>query len=155
MHYHSNLDHSTNARNLSFDPPLPHIDDNTTGKGVQGNTAGGDKKESIRHEFIEGSAIAPDVFDEAVQFLPDVEFDPVTREVIATPIADALNWHYTRFTHEAKPDLLSAAFVAESGEVWQAKVFGLGNEGRSGQYYAPVGNGDKPYFPPVPVVIRK
>jgi len=44
----------------------------------------------IRREFLEGSAIAPDVFDTAIEIVPDIVIDDVTREVVETPIADLL-----------------------------------------------------------------
>ncbi len=64
----------------------------------------------IRQEFLEGSAIALDVFDTAIEIIPDILIDDVTREVLGTPIADLLGYRYTRFTDQAKPTLLAAVF---------------------------------------------
>ncbi|CCI27815.1 plasmid replication protein, CyRepA1 family [Microcystis aeruginosa] len=105
----------------------------------------------IKKEFTEGSAIAPDVFDAAIEIVPDILIDDVTREVLGTPIADLLGYRYTRFTDQAKPNLLAAVFSQETGEAWQLKIFGDTRDGKkSGQYLAPKGIGDKAYFSPVP-----
>jgi hypothetical protein len=110
----------------------------------------------IKREFTEGSAIAPDVFDTAVTIIPDILIDDVTREVVETPIADLLGYRYTRFTDQAKPNLLAAVFSQETGEAWQLKIFGDTRDGKkSGQYLAPKGIGDKAYFPPIPDRIAK
>lgn len=105
----------------------------------------------IKREFLEGSAIAPDVFHTAIEIIPDILIDDVTREVLGTPIADLLGYRYTRFTDQAKPNLLAAVFRQETGEAWQLKIFGDAQDGKkSGQYLAPKGIGDKAYFSPVP-----
>jgi hypothetical protein len=105
--------------------------------------------QDFRHECLEGSAIAPDVSESAIRFLNDIEFDELTKEVTATPIADALNWRYTRFGHQANQNRSEPFFFDEAGEIWQGKLMGLVGA-KSGQYMAPKGIGDKPYFPPVP-----
>ena len=111
---------------------------------------------SIRQEFIKSSGIAPDLYDFAVKIVPDLEIDPITKEVTGTPLYDLLGWKYTRFGHQAKPNLLGAAFFQETGEPWQTKIFGFPDNGnRSGKYYATKGIGDVPYIPPVPQRIRE
>ncbi|MFM6323032.1 MAG: DUF3854 domain-containing protein, partial [Microcystis panniformis] len=113
-------------------------------------------RSEIKQEFLEGSAIAPDVFDTAIEIVPDIVIDDVTREVLGTPIADLLGYRYTRFTDQAKPNLLAAVFQQETGEAWQLKIFGDTRDGnKSGQYLAPKGIGDKGYFPPIPDRIAK
>lgn len=108
-------------------------------------------RSEIRQEILEGSAIALDVFDTAIEIIPDILIDDVTREVLGTPIADLLGYRYTRFTDQAKPNLLAAVFRQETGEAWQLKIFGDAQDGKkSGQYLAPKGIGDKAYFSPVP-----
>ena len=110
----------------------------------------------IKKEFTEGSAIATDVFDTAIEIIPDILIDDVTCEVLGTPIADLLGYRYTRFTDQAKPNLLAAVFRQETGEAWQLKIFGDSRDGKkSGQYLAPKGIGDKGYFPPIPDRIAK
>ncbi len=112
---------------------------------------------TLRHkivgEFQQDSAIAPQLFTKAVSIIPDVEFDPVTKEIISTPIADALHWKYTRFTREAKPNILAAEFHQENGNApWQLKIFSLNG---TASYYAPTGAGDIPFLPPVPPEIAE
>ncbi|GBL12341.1 hypothetical protein MSj_03857 [Microcystis aeruginosa Sj] len=110
----------------------------------------------IKREFTEKSAIATDVFDTAIEIIPDILIDDVTREVLGTPIADLLGYRYTRFTDQAKPNLLAAVFRQETGEAWQLKIFGDSRDGKkTGQYLAPKGIGDKGYFPPIPDRIAK
>jgi hypothetical protein len=105
----------------------------------------------ILSEFLEKSAIAPDVFRANVAIVRDIEFDPITKEVLGTPIADALGRKFTRFGHQAKEDRQSAIFRSENGDVWQVKIFGEDKTGkRSGQYLAPTGIGDVPYLPTIP-----
>ena len=109
----------------------------------------------LRQEFIEQSAIAPDLFDTAIGFIDgELDIDPITGEVIGTPIHDLLDWKFTRFGHQAR-NLSLATFINEDGSLWQAKVFGLKSGGRSGRYFAPKGNGNQPYLPPVPQRIRE
>ncbi len=110
----------------------------------------------IKREFINFSEIAANIFDLAVKIIPDIEIDPITKEVMGTPLYDLLGWKYTRFGHQAKPNLLGATFFQETGEPWQSKIFGFPDNGkRSGKYFAPKGIGDVPYLPPVPQDIRE
>ena len=51
----------------------------------------------IAQEFIQGSAIAPSLFQAAVHICQDLE-TTATGDV-ETPIHDALNWRYSRFGH--------------------------------------------------------
>lgn len=116
-------------------------------------------KETILNEFL-SSGISSDVFALNVQIVDDVEFDPLTKEAIATPIADALNFRYTRFGWKTQPNLTAALFIGEDGGAWQSKIFGedaqqwltqYQNQGkRTGRYMAPKGIGDKPYRPNIP-----
>ncbi|NQZ65447.1 hypothetical protein, partial [Crocosphaera sp.] len=97
---------------------------------------------TIKREFINNSAIATNVFDLAVKIVPDIEIDHITREVIGTPLFELLGWKYTRFNHQALPNLLGATFFQETGEPWQSKIFGFPDNGkRSGLYFAPKGIG--------------
>ena len=112
-------------------------------------------KPQIKKEFLTQSAISVELFQAATTLLPDIEFDHLTKEVVSTPLYDALNWKYTRFTHSVKPDLLGVGFLTESGDIWQVKVFGSKDSKRSGKYYAPKGIGDCPYLPPIPDTIRQ
>ncbi|MGK7956601.1 MAG: DUF3854 domain-containing protein, partial [Crocosphaera sp.] len=110
----------------------------------------------IKREFINCSGIATNVYDLAVKIVPDIEINPITKEVMGTPLYDLLGWKYTRFGHQAKPNLLGATFFQETGEPWQSKLFGFFDNGnRTGKYYAQAGIGDVPYIPPVPQEIRE
>ena len=114
---------------------------------------------SIRHEFL-NSGISEAVLDLNIEIVDDIEIDSITKEVLSTPIADALNFRYTRFGWKAKPNLTAALFKGENGESWQAKIYGedspqwlntYQNQGkRTGQYMAPKGIGDKLYLPSIP-----
>ncbi|WP_338438740.1 plasmid replication protein, CyRepA1 family [Synechococcus elongatus] len=103
----------------------------------------------IQQEFCQSSGIAFSLFQQAIAVVPDVEIDPLTREVISTPIADALGWSFTRFGQQARSNQTAAIFVQESNEVWQLKVFGTESGKRSGSYLAPKGVGNRAYLPPV------
>lgn len=110
--------------------------------------------QAITQEFTQQSAIAPDLFEQAIGFIDELELDAKTGEVVSTPIHDLLGWKFTRFGHQAR-NLSAALFINEDGSIWQAKVFGLKSGERSGRYFAPKGNGNRPYFPPVPQRIRE
>jgi hypothetical protein len=104
----------------------------------------------IVREF-ETSGISLDVFRHNVHLINDLEFDPITNEVTATPIDDLLNNRYTRFGHNAKENKTAAVFTQETGDVWQLKIFGETTDGkRTGNYLAPKGIGDKLYLPNIP-----
>jgi hypothetical protein len=108
-------------------------------------------RELIKTEFTQESAISPEVLEVAVQILTDLEIDPLSQEVIGTPIHEALGWTYTRFGHQVKPNLTAAAFIDKDGNTWQVKVYGENSpDGKSGAYWAPKGSGDRIYFPAVP-----
>ena len=112
----------------------------------------------------EFKGISPDVLALNVEFISDLEFDPLTKEVTDTPIADFLGFKYTRFGHKAKPNLIAAKF----GE-WQLKIFGEDTDAwltayapqikvfegakRTGRYLARKGIGDIPYLPNIPTAI--
>lgn len=110
----------------------------------------------IQREFIEGSAIAADLFEEAIRVAPDVEVGDGGE--VSTPIHDALNWKYTRFTHQARDNFFAALFINEDGSCWQAKLSDplLDKEkGKFRKYESPTGNGSRAYLPPVNRRIRK
>lgn len=117
---------------------------------------------NFNQEFL---GISPEVLALNVQFVNDIEFDSITKEVISTPIADALNFTYTRFGRSAKLNTSAILFIDEKGETWQAKIFGedadkwlstYQKQGkRTGRYMAPQGIGDKPYFPSIPTAMAR
>jgi hypothetical protein len=56
----------------------------------------------VNQEF---AGISPEVLNLNVRWVDDIEYDPISKEAIATPIADALNFRYTRFGWQTKPNL--------------------------------------------------
>jgi hypothetical protein len=105
---------------------------------------------AIRKEFIEGSAIAPELFDAAIQIVPDIEVG--AGHDVSAPINEFLGWKYTRFGHQAVANRYAALSHNEDGSPWQAKIFG-GKIAKD--YKAPIENGNRAYFPPVPAAFRK
>jgi hypothetical protein len=110
--------------------------------------------DAIKNEFTQNSAIAPDILAAAVEFTPDdLELDPYTNEPITAPLHELFGLNFTRFTQQVRT---WALFRQETGEVWQAKIYGAGQDGdRSGKYRAPKGIGNRAYFPPVPERVRE
>lgn len=122
----------------------------------------------IAKEFCELSGISKEVFDLNIRIVPDIEVDPITKEVISTPIADDLGFDYTRFGRSHKENTTAAEFLQEKREVWQVKIFGenskefvsdfrsqdgtpkISHQQRTGRYLAPKGIGDVPYLPFIP-----
>jgi Domain of unknown function (DUF3854) len=110
----------------------------------------------IQDEFIKGSAIAPILFQAAVQIVPDLIMKAGGE--VETPIHNAFNWKYTRFTQQAKATLLAALLVNEEGTTWQGKLSHPKwdtQKGKSRKYETPVGNGSRVYLPTVPLRIRR
>ncbi|MBW4644767.1 MAG: DUF3854 domain-containing protein [Goleter apudmare HA4340-LM2] len=113
-----------------------------------------DFQEFIGNSFIEGSGIDPILFSDCIEFHQDQEF--YDGGEVVTPIHDALNWTFTRFTQKVKEPMYAAFFVNEDGSVWQAIISEWDEERqRPYRYLAPKGNGDKVFLPPVPTAIRK
>jgi hypothetical protein len=110
----------------------------------------------IQDEFVSGSAIAPSLFVTAVRIVPDLI--PQVGGEVETPIHDAFNWKYTRFTQQAKTSLLAALLVNEDGTVWQGKLNNPkwdDKKGKARKYETPIGNGSRAYLPEVPLQIRR
>lgn len=131
---------SQNSTTLSF-PAVPRLTE-------------ADFARQIRTQFIAGSAIAPALFAQAVAFLADYEAQPGGE--FGSPLYEALNWHYSRFGHQARANLYAAAFLNEDGSVWQAKLSSPRmQKGKLVKYEAPVGSGSKPYLPPLTPAVRQ
>jgi putative DNA primase/helicase len=111
-------------------------------------------KEFVETSFIDGSGIDPKLFKHCIEFHEDQEFDYGGE--VTTPIHEALNWTFTRFTQQVREPMYAAFFMNEDGTVWQS-VLSLWDEDRQRPYIyrAPNGNGDRVYLPPVPPSIRK
>jgi Domain of unknown function (DUF3854)/Origin of replication binding protein len=104
----------------------------------------------IEHEFIHDSAIAPELFADTIDFLTDLEIG-ISGDILSTPIHDALNWKFTRFGLQVRPNLFAAIFRNEDGSVWQAKLSIPRRDQKLEiqKYENPVGNGSRAYLPPV------
>ena len=74
----------------------------------------------IEQEFITGSTISPALFTAATEIHADLEIDAAGDPI--TPIHDALNWQYTRFSRQAKDPLEAIILLNEDGTPWQAKL---------------------------------
>ncbi|MBH8578355.1 hypothetical protein I8752_36540 [Nostocaceae cyanobacterium CENA369] len=65
----------------------------------------------VRNSFIQGSGIDSDLFDACIEFHQDLEF--FDGYDCNTPIHDALNWEYKRFTKQANEPLYAAFLTNE------------------------------------------
>jgi Domain of unknown function (DUF3854)/Origin of replication binding protein len=106
-------------------------------------------RDRIEQEFIVDSAIAPELYQDTIEFLSDLEVGD-SGDVFA-PIHEALNWKFTRFGYQVKPTLFAAIFRNEDESIWQAKLSDprLNKKGEIQKYENPVGNGSRTYLPPV------
>ncbi len=112
-------------------------------------------RQTIASEFIDGSAIAPVLFESAIALVSDTE--TFAGGDVAYPIHEALNWHVTRFGYQARETLYAALLQNEDGSTWQAKLNTprTDGKGKAQKYETPVGNGARAYLPPVPPAIRQ
>jgi hypothetical protein len=74
----------------------------------------------IEQEFIEGSAIAPSLYQSAVQIVSDTE--TTAGGEVHYPIHEAFNWKLTRFGQQARVTQYAALLTNEDGSVWQGKL---------------------------------
>ena len=111
--------------------------------------------QTIAAECIDGSAIAPVLFESAIALVSDTE--TFAGGDVAYPIHEALNWQLTRFGHQARDTLYAALLLNADGSTWQAKLSAPRTDakGKPQKYETPVGNGAKAYLPPVPAAIRQ
>lgn len=111
--------------------------------------------ERIRAEFVEGSAIAPDVYDLATRLLGDAGGD--WGHEATYPIHEALNWSgVVRFGRTARQNLAAIALENGDGTVWQLKLSTPRRDRMGGKVYkyeTPKGNGARGFFPAVPLRI--
>ncbi|WP_099534181.1 plasmid replication protein, CyRepA1 family [Limnothrix sp. PR1529] len=121
-----------------------------------GGLAGLDPIAHFRHEFCQGSAIAPELFAIAVQVRHELETNPYTHEAEGWPIHEALGWKPpSRDYQTRKPHRFSAGafLLQESGEVWQIKPQNPRpnpeKPGRFNKYETPTGAGSRAYLPPI------
>ena len=112
------------------------------------NTLKTHNKTSFLTSELQKSAIALSLQRVATMPLTDLEVSYGGE--ISTPIADALGFKYRRYGRQANESRQALSFVNEDGTVWQAKIFETDRQdGRSGQYLAPVKNGDQIYTPAI------
>ena len=112
------------------------------------NTLKTQNKTSFLTSELQKSAIALSLQRVATMPLTDLEVSYGGE--ISTPIADALGFKYRRYGRQANESRQALSFVNEDGSIWQAKIFETNRQdGRSGQYLAPVENGDRIYTPAI------
>lgn len=112
--------------------------------------------QKIQHEFVEGSAIAPDLYRTATRVVGDTEVLPGGD--VAYPIHEALNWNVTRFGYQARTNLSAILLLNEDGSCWQVKLSHPRQDTKKGKlqkYETPVGNGSRAYLPAIPPQIRQ
>ncbi len=117
--------------------------------------------ENFRKECVEGSGIDPELYDEAIEIVADIEQADGGEPYYA--IHEALGWRQdriVRFGHQCRPTNYAALFRNEGGRVWQAKLASpLSDEkGKPRKYESPtweIAGGARAYFPPIPDSIRE
>lgn len=110
----------------------------------------------FEREFVEGSAIAPSLYQVATRFVTDTEVLPGGD--VTYPIHEALNWNVTRFGYQARTNLCAILLLNEDGSCWQAKLSHPRQDTKKGKiqkYETPVGSGSRAYLPAIPSDIRR
>lgn len=107
--------------------------------------------EKIEREFVQSSAIDPELFQATIRIASDAE--AADGGEAAYPIHEALNWNLTRFGFRARESLQAALFLNEDGSCWQAKLDKSFESGKK-PYIAPTGNGSRAFLPAIPPSIR-
>src|SRR6476661_11021154 len=74
----------------------------------------------FEQEFVQGSAIAPCLYQAATHVVRDTE--ALLGGEVSYPIHEALNWNVTRFGHRARLTLYAVLLINEDGSCWQAKL---------------------------------
>jgi Domain of unknown function (DUF3854)/Origin of replication binding protein len=111
---------------------------------------------AIRTECITGSAIAPVLFESAIQAIQDTEIR--SGGEVLYPLHEALNWRLSRFGQQARTNQAAALFLNEDGSCWQAKLqqpIWDRDQQKARKYETPVGAGARAYLPPIPDAIRQ
>jgi Domain of unknown function (DUF3854) len=104
--------------------------------------------DQVQQEFIQGSAIAPALFSNAIALVQDTEV--TAGNDVSYPIHDALNWKISRFGQQARSTLHAALFQNEDASTWQAKLsvpIADPKKGKPRKYETPVGSGSRAFFP--------
>lgn len=119
--------------------------------------------EPFRQEFVEGSAIAPALYEIAVQVRDELEIDPYTHEGESWPIHEALGWDAPSTQYQTrKPHRFGAGafLLQETGDTWQIKPQNPRlapkdkgteepTEFKPVKYETPRGAGSRAYLPPI------
>lgn len=100
-------------------------------------------------EFCQGSGISPDLYQVALEGLPEQRVNEMGD--VEIPLFEALGFHYVRFGQQVKQHPDGIGFKNEDGSFWQAKldIPKVQLAGKNKPYYAPKGNGSRAYLPPV------
>lgn len=110
----------------------------------------------ISQELIQGSAIAPTLFETTVRVVSDLQ--TLAGGEVAYPLHEALNWHVTRFGQQARATQYAALLVNEDGSCWQAKLATprpkKDKPSEIQKYETPVGNGSRAYLPALDSLTR-
>ncbi|MGD1851034.1 MAG: hypothetical protein ACFCBU_10625 [Cyanophyceae cyanobacterium] len=118
----------------------------------------------FKNECLKGSAIAPEFWGLAIDVIHEQEINPLTHEIEATPIHDALGWKYTRFVREIEDPLDAGAFLQADGTVHQLKLsLALLSNIRDKmtvklkpvKYDTQIGNGSLAFLPAVPETAQR
>ena len=102
----------------------------------------------IFSEFVQSSAIDPNLFGSSITIVQDTEINAGGE--VSYPIHDALNWRISRFGQQARSTLEAALFQNEDHTTWQAKLsspIADVNKGKPRKYETPVGSGSRAFFP--------
>jgi len=112
--------------------------------------------DKIKYEFIQGSAIASELFEACIEIVADTDQGPGGD--VRYPIHEALNWHVTRFGYQARSALSAAILQNEDGTPWQLKLSNPRFNTEKGdfqKYETPKANGSRAYLSPIPASIRR
>lgn len=112
--------------------------------------------QQIRREFIEGSAIAPCLYQAATRIVADTEVLPGGD--VTYPIHEGLNWRVTRFGRQSRASLQAVLLLNEDGPCWQVKLSNPrlnAEKGKPQKYETPVNGGSRAFLPAIPPEIRQ
>ncbi|MGD1850944.1 MAG: plasmid replication protein, CyRepA1 family [Cyanophyceae cyanobacterium] len=112
----------------------------------------------FKNECLKGSAIAPEFWELAINVIGEQEINPLSHEIEALPIHDALGWDYPRFVQEIEKSLIAGAFLQATGEPWQLKLSRARFDKKKAKpvkYETPKGAGSRAYLPSVPESIQR
>ena len=106
----------------------------------------------FEHEFIEGSAIAPELYAIAVQVRDELETS--AGHDVEWPIHEALGWDgpSTQYQTRKPHRFIAGAFLLqETGDAWQIKPQNprIDRDGKPVKYETPRGAGSRAYLPPI------